>query len=386
MGNQAKPNFSTEIQTVINNHVVFSGGKRHYEIVRSYLPKNHQWIFIKGGMNALIAEYCELNTPLVVFASGDPLFYGFGNTLQHLLPKAVLTVYPYFNSLQRLCHKTQTNYNQLKSISVHGRDWSALDVALINKESLIGVLTDGNKTPATIAKRMLQYGFTNYSITVGEELDGEQEQISELTLEACVVKEFSTLNNVLLKRTHIKRKQLGNADGDFVHLPNRANMITKMPIRLTTLHVLNVKENEVFWDVGACTGAIAIEVKKYEPTLKVVAFEKRAICKKIIQENKERFSTPGIQVVIADFFDLNLQSYPCPDVVFIGGHGNRLEEMLHKIHSLNPNVRFVTNAVQEKTSKVFTTVLKAKGFEIGTIEIQVNEHNKIKIHTTVNTK
>lgn len=384
MGNHAKPNFSTEIQTVMNNHVVFSGGKRHYEIVRPYLPKKHKWIFIKGGMDTLITAYCELNEPLVVFASGDPLFYGFGNTLQRLLPSAELSVYPYFNSIQRLCHKTETNYNHLKSVSVHGRDWSALDIALINKEELIGVLTDGKKTPAVIAKRMLQYGFTNYSITVGEELDGVKEQITELTLEACTDKEFSALNNVLLKRTELVTKQLGNADADFVHLPNRANMITKMPIRLTTLHTLKLREDEVFWDIGSCTGAIAIEAKKYEPTITVVAFEKRTICKEIIQQNKERFSAPGIEVVIADFFELDLQKYPCPDVVFIGGHGNRLEEMLQIVSALNPKVRFVTNAVKEKTSWVFVEVLQAKGYSISTIEIQVNQHNKIKIHATVN--
>jgi len=384
MGNHDQPSFTTEIQTVISSHVVFSGGKRHYDIVRPYLPKKHQWIFIKGEMDALIAQYCELNVPMVIFTSGDPLFYGFGNTLQRLLPTAELIVYPYFNSIQRLCHKTQTNYNQLKSVSVHGRDWSALDVALIDKETLIGVLTDGKKTPAVIAQRMLQYGFTNYSITVGEELDGKEEQISELSLEVCTKKEFSALNNVLLKRTQVLTKQLGNADADFVHLPNRANMITKMPIRLTTLHTLKLKEGEVFWDVGACTGAVAIEAKKYEPTIKVVAFEKRNICKEIIQQNKERFSVPGIEVVIEDFFELDLQHYPCPDVVFIGGHGNRLEEMLHIVSALNPKVRFVTNAVKEKTSSVFLTVLKAKGYQISTIDIQVNEHNKIKIHATVN--
>ena len=386
IGNHPTPEFSNEVISKINIHQVFSGGKRHYELVRDFLPKEHQWIFIKGGMEALMNTYVEINKSIVVFASGDPLFYGFGNTLKRLLPQVNLEVYPYFNSIQRLCHKTQTNYNQLKTVSVHGRDWSALDTALINKEALIGVLTDGIKTPAAIAQRMLQYGFDNYSITIGEELDGVDEKVKVAFLKETTQAVHNTLNCVLLKRTTIKNKQLGNIDALFTHLPNRQNMITKMPVRLTTIHALNFKENEVFWDVGACTGAVAIEAKKYEPTLKVVAFEKRENCKEIIQENKERFSTPGIQVKIADFFELDLNEFPIPDVVFIGGHGNRLEEMLLKLIGLNPNVRLVTNAVQEKSSTVFNSVLTDKGFELSTISLQVNEYNNIKIHAAVKSK
>lgn len=386
IGNHPVPQFSNEIISLINTHKVFSGGKRHYELVCDFLPENHQWIFISGGMEALMEDYLKTKQPIVVFASGDPLFYGFGNTLKRLLPDVALQVYPYFNSIQRLCHKTQTNYNQLKAVSVHGRDWSALDTVLINKQPLIGVLTDNKKTPVAIAQRMLQYGFDNYDITVGEELDGAEEKITTTSLEESTQITYSPLNCVLLKRTVVKHKLLGNRDALFTHLPNRANMITKMPIRLTTIHALQVKENEVFWDVGACTGAVAIEAKRYEPTLKVVAFEKRESCDQIIQENKERFSTPGIQVVIADFFTLDLNSYPCPDVAFIGGHGNRLEEMLCTLIALNPKIRLVTNAVKETSTHVFNTVLKGKGFEVSTISLQVNEHNKIKIHTAVNSK
>ena len=71
-------------------------------------------------------------------------------------------------------------------------------------------------------------------------------------------------------------------------------------------------------------------------------------CTDIIKQNTERFSTPGIDIVIDDFFNLNLKEFPVPDVVFIGGHGGRLKELIHIIHQLNPSVRMVTNAVKEK--------------------------------------
>ena len=381
ISNHPTPKWSDDALQLIQKSTVFSGGKRHYELVKTYLPQNHKWIEISGKMDALIQQYKTIDVSIVVFASGDPFFYGFGNTLQRLLPNAELKAFPYFNSIQLLCHKTQTNYNDLTAVSVHGRDWSALDAALINRNELIGILTDNKKTPAVIAKRMLQYGFDNYTITIGESLDSDTEHIEQLDLSDCTAKTHNKLNCVLLKQITPKEKTFGIPDTAFIHLENRANMITKMPIRLTTISALALQNKQVFWDIGACTGSVAIEAKQQFPHLKVIAFEKRTECGNIIQQNTERFSAPGIEIVIDDFFNLNLSEYPVPDVVFIGGHGGRLKELIQTVYQLNPTVRFVTNAVRETSTAVFTEELTALNYTLSTNTIQLNEHNTISIHT-----
>lgn len=381
IGNHAIPKLNNDALKLIQKATIFSGGKRHYELVKSFLPKNYTWIEISGKMNLLIQEYNTFNTSIVVFASGDPFFYGFGNTLQRLLPDAKLKAFPYFNSIQLLCHKTQTNYNTLKSVSVHGRDWSALDKALISRTELIGVLTDNKKTPSEIAKRLLQYGFDNYSITIGEALDDDTEHIEQLDLSTCTKKTHNILNSVLLKQLEPKEKHFGIPDAAFIPLGNRTNMITKMPIRLSTINGLALQNKSVFWDIGSCTGSVAIEAKQHFPHLKIVAFEKRIECATIIQQNAERFGTPGIEIIIDDFFNGNLNDFPVPDVVFIGGHGGRLKELIHVIHELNPSVRLVTNAVKESSTKIFLEELTKLNYTINTSNIQINEHNKIRIHT-----
>ncbi|QDO94415.1 precorrin-6y C5,15-methyltransferase (decarboxylating) subunit CbiE [Formosa sediminum] len=386
ISNHTTPQWSNDAVQLIQKSTIFSGGKRHYQLVKAYLPKIHKWIEISGKMDALIQQYKTIDVSIVVFVSGDPFFYGFGNTLQRLLPNAQLKALPYFNSLQLLCHKTQTNYNNLKSVSIHGRDWSALDEALINRNELIGVLTDNKKTPAAIAKRMLQYGFNNYSITIGEALDSDTECIEQLHLLACTTKIHNALNCVLLKQLTPKNKPFGIPDATFVSLENRANMITKMPIRLSTISALALQNKNVFWDIGSCTGSVAIEAKQQFPHLKIVAFEKRTACATIIQQNIERFSTPGIEIIIDDFFNLNLNSFPKPDVVFIGGHGGRLKELIQTVYQLNPLVRFVTNAVRTTSSSVFIETLTDLNYTISTNTILLNNHNKISIHTAENIK
>ncbi|MCG8733554.1 precorrin-6y C5,15-methyltransferase (decarboxylating) subunit CbiE [Tenacibaculum finnmarkense] len=381
ISNHPTPKLNDDVLNLIQESTVFSGGKRHYQLVKSYLPENHTWIEISGKMDFLINKYKKIDTTIVVFASGDPFFYGFGNTLQRLLPNAKLKATPYFNSIQLLCHKTQTNYNTLKSVSVHGRDWSALDEALINRNKLIGILTDAKKTPCEISKRLLKYGFDNYTITVGEALDGNNEHIETLDLATCTKKSHDNLNCVLLKQTTSKEKPFGIADDAFIPLPNRTNMITKMPIRLSTINALQLQNKAVFWDIGACTGSVAIEAKQQYPHLKIVAFEKRIVCEDIIQQNTQRFSTPGITIIIDDFFNLNLAEFQIPDVVFIGGHGGRLNELIHLIHQLNPKARIVTNAVKQNSTNIFIKELTTLNYTINTSVIQVNEHNKISIHS-----
>lgn len=386
IGNHSNPILSEDVLVRIQKTTVFSGGKRHYELARPFLPEGHTWIEIAGRMDLVFDAYLKNKCPILIFTSGDPFFYGFGNTLKNYLPKSKIKVFPYFNSIQRLCHKIQKNYSHLKTVSVHGRDWSALDSALIKNEGFIGVLTDDKKTPAAIAERLLQYNFTNYSIIVGEELDGDFEHIEEYSLTECKFKKHRPLNCVLLERKREKNDFFGIPDALFESLPNRPNMMTKMPIRLTSIHMLHLNNATVFWDIGSCTGSIAIEAKRFFPNLNVLAFEKREECGEIINRNMQHFSTPGINVVIDDFFKLNLLEYPMPDVVFIGGHGNNLEEMLLKINQLNSAIRIVINAVKETTITVFIDVLTKLNYSISEIEIQVDSFNKIKIMSAINIK
>ena len=95
------PHFTEEIRACIRQGKVFSGGTRHYEIVRTLLPAGHEWINITVPLDNVFARYdqcfAEDGDPIVVFASGDPLFFGFANTLMRERPDAELRIFPYFN-------------------------------------------------------------------------------------------------------------------------------------------------------------------------------------------------------------------------------------------------------------------------------------------------
>ena len=371
------------VRQLLPSHKIFSGGKRHYQLVRKYLPAHHQWIDIQGNMPVLFEQYRDHNEPIVVFASGDPLFYGFAGTIQKFDPAAAMKVYPYFNSIQLLCHANNLSYASMVNVSVHGRTWDELDNALIKQSPIIGVLTDQQKSPAAIAQRMLEYNFTNYRMIVGEDLGGLHDSSTVFELDDAVNYTAHPLNCVILLRTTRQAFPHGIADHLFYGLENRPNMITKMPVRLTSLSCLDLAERHVLWDIGFCTGSVSIEARRLYPHLRIVAFEQRLECSELMDKNMRRHSTPGITTVMGDFFETDLLLQPAPDAVFIGGHGGRLETLIQKLDTLLPlQGRIVLNAVKEESREQFMKITQALGYSLSApMVIQVDGHNPITILT-----
>ena len=324
-----KPWFPPEVLGIIKNGKFFSGGKRHHEIVTPLLPANAEWIDITVPLDAVFEQYHD---EVVVFASGDPLFFGFANTIKRKIPDAEIVVYPTFNSLQMLAHRLVMPYHDMRIVSLTGRPWPEFDRALIERAEKIGVLTDHEHTPATIAQRMLDYGYTNYSMSIGEHLGNrEKEKVTTLSLEEAVQREFEHPNCLILALKVRSSLKFGIPDSEFTLLDGREKMITKMPIRLLTLQALDLPQKHVLWDIGFCTGSVSIEARLQFPHLHIESFEIRPECENIIHKNTRRFGAPGINVHMGDFLETDITTLPCPDAVFIGGHGGALKGIIKKV-------------------------------------------------------
>lgn len=343
-----QPFFSPEVLEVIREGKLFSGGKRHHEIVAAILPTDAQWIDITVPLEAVFEQYRVVSgktaeSNIVVFASGDPLFFGFANTLQREFPNAELKVFPTFNSLQLLAHRLVIPYHDMHVVSLTGRPWDKLDEALISGYPLIGCLTDTRKTPHAIYQRMMDYGYDNYVMTIGENLGNDTlERVSQYDEK----RDYACPNCVILQQTKKRTRPFGIPDNEFTLLDGREKMITKMPIRLLTLQALELRTKRVLWDIGFCTGSISIEARLQFPHLQVESFEIRPECEDIIQENVRRFGTPGINIHMGDFRSICCNTLPVPDAVFIGGHGGHLKEIMEKVLMvLAPDGVIVMNSV-----------------------------------------
>ena len=373
--------FSAEIIQLMGRGKVFSGGKRHHEIVASLLPEDAVWIDITVPLDKVFSQY-ELYNEIIVFASGDPLFFGFANTLKKRLPDAWMRIYPTFNSLQILAHRLVLPYHDIRTVSLTGRPWQNLDEALIRGEKLIGALTDREKTPSRIAARMLEYGYDNYRMTVGVHLGNKQaEEVHTLPLDEVIGREFGFPNCLILEQTYQRERLFGIPESSFYLLNGREKMITKSPIRLQALSMLDLHQKHTFWDIGFCTGSVSIEAKLQFPHLQIHAFECRPEGETLINLNTRKFGTPGIEYHIGDFMELDVSDLPAPDAVFIGGHGGKLTEMLQKIDRyLLPGGCMVFNSVSENSLHLFREGIEAIDRRIDNeIGITVDSYNPITI-------
>jgi len=405
-----KPFFPPHVLDIISRGKVFSGGRRHHELVGHLLPDGATWIDITTPLSLVFDQYKTLGPmhDIVVFASGDPLFFGFANTIRREMGDAELTVFPSFNSLQLLAHRLLMPYHDMRIVSLTGRPWPELDRALIEHSAKIGVLTDREHTPAAIARRMLDYGFDGYSMHIGEHLGNpDQERVTTLTLEEACQCSFSSPNCLIISAERpLPARRYGIDDREFNLLDNRTKMITKMPIRLLTLQALELPRRHVFWDIGFCTGSVSIEARLLFPHLHVVAFEVRPECEAIIHANMRRHGAPGIKVVMGDFRSVccDVRSVccdviatngpehtgggfePAPDAVFIGGHGGHLREIMELVAGvLAPGGVVVMNSVvaprvTTDSHQLWDEACQALGLQQEPpLHLQLNDHHPITI-------
>ena len=383
MNDEQSPLFTPEVQGLIAQHRIFSGGRRHRELVAALLPADAVWIDIVVPLTEVYHQYQELNEPVLVFASGDPLFFGYTTTLMREFPGLVSQTFPSFSSLQMLAHSLRLPYHDMRVVSLTGRPWHELDRALIEHAAKVGILTDRKNTPARIAQRMLDYGYSNYQMHIGVRLGGSREEVYSLPLTEVVAQEFEHPNCLIIedtKPTHYAAP-IGLHELDFFPLNGRVKMITKMPVRLVSLSLLELEHRRSFWDVGFCTGSVSIEAKLRYPHLVVTSFEVRPEGKELMEINTRRFHAPGIDYHIGDFLSQDLDALPRPEAAFIGGHGGRLIEFVERLTTLmGEDGVLVFNSVSLETLDLFREAIKRVGWYISyETLLAVDEHNPITI-------
>ena len=84
---------------------------------------------------------------------------------------------------------------------------------------------------------------------------------------------------------------LGIEDEEFHQRKPDKGLITKKEIRVLSLYALQLKKNSIVWDVGTCTGSMAIEAAKLAPEGQVFAIEKNEPDLENCFQNQRKFRT-----------------------------------------------------------------------------------------------
>jgi precorrin-6Y C5,15-methyltransferase (decarboxylating) len=335
---------------------VLVGGERQLAFFPEFTGEK---VVIKGGLSKLVDRLVLETKDTVILASGDPLFYGIGG---YLAKKVELEIYPNLSSVQLAFARMGESWQDACFVSVHGRSMKGLAQRIDGKEK-VACLTDEENSPGAIARYLLAFGMTEYQAFVAENLGGEQEKWAWYDLNDMLEHSFSPLNVVILKKTaEAPSWPWGIADEEFVQRKPDKGLITKKEVRILSIAALKLNQASVVWDIGTCTGSVAIEAARIARLGEVYAIEKNEADLENCRENMSKFRADI--TAVHGKAPQRLDEFADPDAVFIGGTGGEMKELLHICCSrLKKGGTIVLNAVTIETLYEAAQAFAQEGFE-----------------------
>ncbi len=292
---------------------------------------------------------------IVVVLSGDPGFYSGAKKLLLTIydrlkkcgePNRVKTeVLPGISTVSCLCSKLQIPWEDVKLVSIHGREENLLAAVKNNKYTftLTGSAVDIRK----LAKTLIDARLGECNMAVGAELTYENEKILKGNVSEFLDYDGDNLAAVLIANPHGGKYAVthGIRDEDFI----RGDVpMTKEEVRSISLSKLKIRKSDIVYDIGAGTGSVSVESAIQAEDGQVYAVEINSEAAGLIEENARKFAVSNVTVVEGGAPEV-LEELPAPDCVFIGGSKGHLEEILEVIRKKNPQARIVLNAISLET-------------------------------------
>ncbi|MCX7711629.1 MAG: precorrin-6y C5,15-methyltransferase (decarboxylating) subunit CbiE [Clostridia bacterium] len=369
-----------EAKRSIEESDVLIGGKRNLEIFKE-LNKEKIWI---GNNLEEICQYIlgNLETKsIAVVVTGDPGLYSILGFLKERLTGVPFEVIPGVSSLQYLCCKKKTNWNDLYITSLHGREQADF-IDIIKSHPKVAVFTGGEAKPGKVCKKLIENGICDVQIAVGENLSYGNERIVSGPAEEIGQMDFEDLSIMLIEHGSIPVKTSGTWEYKNSSISDelftRGNVpMTKEEVRAVSISKLRLKENCIVFDIGAGTGSVAVECALRCAKGKVYAVEKNREAIELIHENSIRFGSINLEVVEGEA-PVVLTGLPEPDRVFIGGSSGNMESILEWVKSLSKAVRVVINAVTPESVYEALKGLEENNFlDIELVNISVSRGKKL---------
>lgn len=314
-----------------------------------------------------------LNT--VVLATGDPLCHGMASFLVHKLGADAVAVLPAPSTLQLLFARLKKPWQDVVIGSVHSKDageWiegATPDHGLyrlvrqVAEHPRVAAFTGPENSPDRIARALLAAGFEDARLSVASRLCLPDEAVFDaLPLAEAAAMRFDDPNVVLIERGAADtRAVFGFDDLAYVQRSPEKGLITKLEARAVSLARLGLRADSVVWDIGAGSGSVGLEASRVARHGHVWAIEKNEADAANARENARRFGASNYTLVQARAPE-QLNTWPDPDAVFIGGSGGELAALIALILTrLKPGGRLVMNFVTIENLATATAALTAAG-------------------------
>jgi precorrin-6Y C5,15-methyltransferase (decarboxylating) len=317
------------------------GGARHLAMVPPGPAERMEWRRPIAETIPLIAAH--RGRRVAVLASGDPLWYGVGTMLARAFPREEMMILPQPGAFSLAAARLGWPLAECALVSLHGRPLDTLRLHLAPGRRAL-LLSEDGATPRNVARLLTELGWGPSPLTVFEHLGGNREAETNAAAEEWGEREVADLNTIACEcRPGAAARPLSRLAGLPDDVFEHDGQLTKREIRAATLAVLAPLDGETLWDIGAGSGAIAIEwLRSVEPGA-AVAVERDPGRAAAIARNAATLGVPNLEIIVGEA----PESLPhgVPDAIFIGG-GVADPALLPALwQALRPGGRLVANAV-----------------------------------------
>ncbi len=336
------------LEKILNAEVIV-GTQPHLDKVPNF---QGQKIAIGGSMEPLVQAVQENHDKrIVLFTSGDPLFYGVARYLCTRLGKERFEVIPHVSSMQLAFARVKESWDEAYLTNLASQ---SLDRAVekIRSAEKVGIFTSENYSPPHIAGYLLQRGLDYFTAYVCENLGSPDERVTRGTLAEIAKLSFSQLNVMVLIRTPgvpdraiglEGRRLFGNPDELFLQSKPKRGLLTSSEVRVIAIAEMQLSQDSLVWDVGAGSGSVAIEAAQIASNGMVYGIEMDAEDYNLLVENAKRFNVSNLVPVLGQAPQA-WQALPDPDAIFVGGTGRAVCDLVRDAwHRLRPNGSLVAS-------------------------------------------
>jgi precorrin-6Y C5,15-methyltransferase (decarboxylating) len=320
IGEDGWEGLSGAARLAVRGAAMMYGGARHVALVPedATVARRVAWPSPMAPAVAEILAEHRGKTKVAVLASGDPMLYGVGVPLTRDLGAHEFRVLPQVSSFSLACARMGWAMAETKLVSVVSRPVEQVLRLVAPAQGLV-VFSEDGRTPAEVARLLVEAGYGTSEFRVWESLGGAAERSAGSVANAWGEERCGKLNLIAIRCVaEGVVRPLSLVPG----LPDDAfesdGQMTKREVRAVTLARLAPLPGQTLWDVGAGSGTVGIEWMRVDATCACVALERREDRAERIRLNAARLGVPGLRVVVGSAPE-TFAGQPQPDAIFMGG-------------------------------------------------------------------
>ncbi len=349
------------------------GGER---ILSDFVLEDKETFCIRDNLCDVITCIAEHHGKknIAVLATGDTGLYSICTYLQKKLPDIDFQVLPGISSLQYLMAKVKLSWNQLKIVSLHGKELLPLK-NIVARHPYTAVFAGSKYGPQQIANLLKDLDFADLRLLVGEHLSYPEERIVRGTAADIAKMEFSDLSLVIVENPAPAKRPwpyqtMGLPDEAFL----RGNApMTKSEVRAVLHSKLRLTEDANILEIGAGTGSCTVEMAMTAYMGHLWALEKDPAAVALCRENIDRFALDNI-TLIEENAPAGIPPEIAFDAVFIGGSRGQMEEIVAAVAGRSK--RIVVTAITVESVGEALAALAAYDYETEIVQLAVARSKK----------